>query len=215
MRRTLRIPSSIRRRAPADPPTPRFSTTGAPTWCAGPRSARSTRSWCLRYPPWPHTVNMLAEERLCKRHPGAASMQLHGCARHCWLLCQSLRALKSYATLAGPARRTQSLGDAARTHMCELVWGSCMGTFVKKGGFGENTPRITLPLHYSTSISYYPPPRCDIIVAISAQRGRSRERGRLATRQHQQNVFDAFLLAALCFARLFCDRVRSQRFTVH
>ena len=34
------------------------------------------------------------------RHPGAASMQLHGTARHCRLLCQSLRALKSCATLA-------------------------------------------------------------------------------------------------------------------
>ena len=27
-----------------------------------------------------HAVNMLTEERLCKRHPGAASMQLHGTA---------------------------------------------------------------------------------------------------------------------------------------
>jgi hypothetical protein len=41
----------------------------------------STRSWCLRYPPWPRRQYMLAEERLCKRHPGAASVQLHGCAR--------------------------------------------------------------------------------------------------------------------------------------
>jgi len=35
-----------------DPSTVRFSTT-APTWCAGRRSARSTRSWFLRYSPWP------------------------------------------------------------------------------------------------------------------------------------------------------------------
>jgi hypothetical protein len=96
---------------------------------------------------------MLAEERLCKRHPGAASMQLHGCARHCWLLCQSLRALKSYATLAGPARRTQSLGDAARTHMCELVWGSCMGTFVKKKAGSEKTHPV-LHYHYITVLVY-------------------------------------------------------------
>jgi hypothetical protein len=41
-----------------------------------------------------HAVNMLAEERRCKRHPGAASMQLHSCAR------QSLRALKSCVPLA-------------------------------------------------------------------------------------------------------------------
>ena len=47
-----------------------------------------------------HAVNMLAEERRCKRHPGAASMQLHGTARHYRLLCQSLRALKPCATLA-------------------------------------------------------------------------------------------------------------------
>ena len=40
------------------------------------------------------------------RHPGAASMQLHGTAPHCRLLCQSLRALKSRATLAPTARRT-------------------------------------------------------------------------------------------------------------
>ena len=47
-----------------------------------------------------HAVNMLAEERRCKRHPGAASMQLHGCARHCRQLCQSLRALKPCVPLA-------------------------------------------------------------------------------------------------------------------
>eukprot|EP00964_Phaeocystis_antarctica_P132204 scaffold96246_cov72-Phaeocystis_antarctica.AAC.1 len=43
---------------------------------------------------------MLTDERRSARHPGAASMQLHGTARHCRLLCQSLRALKSCATLA-------------------------------------------------------------------------------------------------------------------
>jgi hypothetical protein len=47
-----------------------------------------------------HAVNMLAEKRRCKRHPGAASMQLHGCARHCRQLCQSPRALKSCVPLA-------------------------------------------------------------------------------------------------------------------
>jgi hypothetical protein len=95
--------SSLRCRAVADPPTVRFSTTGAKDMVStGPRSARATCSRCLMgYPPWSRTaVNMLAEERLCKRHPGAASMQLHGCARHCRLLCQSLRALQPCATLA-------------------------------------------------------------------------------------------------------------------
>eukprot|EP00964_Phaeocystis_antarctica_P021692 scaffold12060_cov60-Phaeocystis_antarctica.AAC.3 len=43
---------------------------------------------------------MLTDERRSARHPGAASMQLHGTARHCRLLCQSLRTLKSCATLA-------------------------------------------------------------------------------------------------------------------
>jgi len=47
-----------------------------------------------------HAVNMLLDERRSARHPGAASMQLHGTAHHCRLLCQSLRALKSRATLA-------------------------------------------------------------------------------------------------------------------
>ena len=74
-------------RALADPSTVRCSTTRAPTWCAGPRSARSTRSWCLRYTRPGHAVNMLTEERLCKRHPGAASIQLHRCGRHCRQLC--------------------------------------------------------------------------------------------------------------------------------
>ena len=50
-----------------------------------------------------HAVNMLLDERRSARHPGAASMQLHGTARGAplgRLLCQSLRALKSRATLA-------------------------------------------------------------------------------------------------------------------
>eukprot|EP00964_Phaeocystis_antarctica_P053467 scaffold31384_cov73-Phaeocystis_antarctica.AAC.1 len=47
-----------------------------------------------------HAVNILTDERRSARHPDAASMQLHGTARHCRLLCQSLRALKSCATLA-------------------------------------------------------------------------------------------------------------------
>ena len=47
-----------------------------------------------------HAVNILTDERRSKRHPGAASMQLHGTARHCRLLCQSLRALKSCVPLA-------------------------------------------------------------------------------------------------------------------
>jgi len=47
-----------------------------------------------------HAVNILTDERRSKRHPGAASMQLHGNACHCRLLCQSLRALKSCVPLA-------------------------------------------------------------------------------------------------------------------
>jgi hypothetical protein len=47
-----------------------------------------------------HAVNVLTEECLCKRHPGAASMQLHGCARHCRQLCQTLRALNACVPLA-------------------------------------------------------------------------------------------------------------------
>jgi hypothetical protein len=47
-----------------------------------------------------HAVNMFHEGRRCKRQPGAASMQLHGCARHCGQLCQSLRALKPCVPLA-------------------------------------------------------------------------------------------------------------------
>ena len=56
----------------------------------------------------------------CKRvarHPGAASVQLHGCARHCRQLCQSLRALKSCVPLA------PSQPHSRRVNMCELVWG--------------------------------------------------------------------------------------------
>ena len=65
------------------------------------RDLYATCSRCLGYPPWSRShYNMLAEERLCKRHPGAASMQLHGCALHYRQLCQSLRALEFCATLA-------------------------------------------------------------------------------------------------------------------
>eukprot|EP00964_Phaeocystis_antarctica_P112135 scaffold76344_cov77-Phaeocystis_antarctica.AAC.2 len=69
---------------------------------------------------------MLTDERRSARHPGAASMQLHGTAHHCRLLCQSLRALKSCATLAPspPHSRRRMPAD-----MCELVWGE-PGTFL-------------------------------------------------------------------------------------
>ena len=59
-----------------------------------------------------HAVNMLLDERRSARHPGAASMQLHGTACHCRLLCQSLSALKSRATLAPSPPAAQSPGDA-------------------------------------------------------------------------------------------------------
>ena len=65
------------------------------------RRARAQRSRCLRYSPRPRRQYfMLIEERLCKRHPVAQ----HPCsstagARHCRLLFQSLRALKSCVPL--------------------------------------------------------------------------------------------------------------------
>eukprot|EP00964_Phaeocystis_antarctica_P091437 scaffold58646_cov41-Phaeocystis_antarctica.AAC.1 len=61
---------------------------------------------------------MLTDERRSARHPGAASMQLHGTARHCRLLCQSLRReLSNLAPRLRPARRTVA-GGAAAAHAC-------------------------------------------------------------------------------------------------
>ena len=103
------------RRLPVAPPSAisEFASSSSPSWSPnravlddgrqhgeldqGVR-ARPALGACATRPG--HAVNMLAEERLCKRHPGAAPMQLHGTAHHCRLLCQSLRALKSCATLA-------------------------------------------------------------------------------------------------------------------
>jgi hypothetical protein len=65
-------------------------------------------------------------------------MQLHGCARHCRQLCQSLRALKSCVPLAPSQPHSRRMMPE---HVCELVWGE-LGTFVKEAGFGENTPFI-------------------------------------------------------------------------
>ena len=52
--------------------------------------ARPALGACATHPG--HAVNTFPEERLCKRHPGAAPMQLHGCARHCRQLCYGFRA---------------------------------------------------------------------------------------------------------------------------
>jgi len=49
---------------------------------------------------------MLAEERRCKRHPGAASMQLHGCARHCPRSSARASELSNLACRLRPASRT-------------------------------------------------------------------------------------------------------------
>jgi hypothetical protein len=84
-----------------------------------------------------HAVNMLAEERLwlCKQHRGAASMQLHGCARHCRQLYQSLRALKSCVPLA------PSQPHSRRVMPGELVYGASWARSYKKYRMGsEKTP---------------------------------------------------------------------------
>ena len=75
----------------------------------GARARPAFASRCLGYnPPWSRRQHMLAEERRCKRRPGAASMQrlmqrfqtaVPPYARHCRQLCQSLRALKSCVPL--------------------------------------------------------------------------------------------------------------------
>ena len=71
----------------------------------GARARPALGAWATRPG---HAVNMLAEERRCKRRPGAASMQrlmqrfqtaVPPYARHCRQLCQSLRALKSCVPL--------------------------------------------------------------------------------------------------------------------
>jgi hypothetical protein len=75
---------------------------------------------------------MLAEERRCKRHPGAASMQLHGCARHCRQLCQSLRALKSCVPLAP----SQPHSRRVRARLKKTQGGQTR----RKGGRGAGQP---------------------------------------------------------------------------
>ena len=93
------------RRLPVAPPSAisEFASSSSPS-CPDPRTvqfsyddgrqhgeqdqgarARPALGACATRPG--HAVNMLAEERRCKRRPGAASMQLHGCARHCRQLC--------------------------------------------------------------------------------------------------------------------------------
>eukprot|EP00964_Phaeocystis_antarctica_P003117 scaffold1662_cov70-Phaeocystis_antarctica.AAC.1 len=67
---------------------------------------------------------MLTDERYSARHPGAASMQLHGCARHCRLLCQSLSALKPCATLAPSAQPAAHSPGGART--CVSSYGASL-----------------------------------------------------------------------------------------
>jgi hypothetical protein len=104
-----------RRRLPVALPSAisEFASSSSPSWSPnravlddgrqhgeldqGVRARPALGAWATRPG---HAVKMLAEERRCKRHPGAASMQLHGCARHCRQLCQSLRALKPCVPLA-------------------------------------------------------------------------------------------------------------------
>ena len=116
--------------------------------------------WCLRYPPWSHrhkglwSVNMLAEERRCKRHPGATF--IHAALRLCAPLPAALPELQSSQILRAAWLRPQPAAQphsrrVMPEHMCVSssmhVWGElrpALGTFVEKNdGFGENTP----PLH--------------------------------------------------------------------
>ena len=99
-------------------------------------SARPALGACATRPG--HAVNMLTKERLCKQHPlaqQAALVQLHGSARHCRLLCQSLGALESCVPLAPSHSRTVA---GRCPNMCELVWAE-PGKFVTKKG-SEKTP---------------------------------------------------------------------------
>eukprot|EP00964_Phaeocystis_antarctica_P001535 scaffold818_cov64-Phaeocystis_antarctica.AAC.6 len=82
---------------------------------------------------------MLTDERRSARHPGSASMQLHGTARHCRLLCQSLRALKPCATLAPSPPHSRRVVPGHVT--CELVWGE-PGMFVKKRRVRRKHPPV-------------------------------------------------------------------------
>ena len=75
-----------------------------------------------------HAVNMLTEERLCKRYPGSALVQLSTAVCAALPEPQSSQILR--AACAQPA--AQSLGDA-RTCMCELVYGASRASwFVEK-----------------------------------------------------------------------------------
>jgi hypothetical protein len=113
--------------------------------------ARPTLGACATRPV--HAVNMLAEERRCKRHPGAASMQLHGCAvrascRHAAALPEpQSSALKSCVPLAPSQGRTSllSLAPGDGRTMCELVWGE-LGKFVNKRQVRRKHPLYTLQL---------------------------------------------------------------------
>ena len=96
-----------------------------------------------------HAVNMLTEERLCKRHPGAASM-FHAAPRHCAPLPAALPEPQSSQisrnACAQPA--AQSPGDAPRhlRHVCVLV---CMGL-----GASWAHIRIQDPVPQPTYINY-------------------------------------------------------------
>ena len=78
-----------------------------------------------------HAVNMLAEERLCKRHPGAASMQLHGCARHCRQLCQSLTEHSNLACRLRPATAQSPGGGRTCVSSYGVSWGLGKLKFVR------------------------------------------------------------------------------------
>eukprot|EP00964_Phaeocystis_antarctica_P014356 scaffold7908_cov63-Phaeocystis_antarctica.AAC.3 len=78
------ISSSFRRRALADPPT-LLQLCGSRDGCQHGEQYQGARDRpalgaCATRPG--HAVNMLTDERRSARHPGAASMQLHGTVHH-------------------------------------------------------------------------------------------------------------------------------------
>jgi hypothetical protein len=109
-----------RRRLPVALPSAisEFASSSSPSWSPnravlddgrqhgeldqGVRARPALGAWATRPG---HAVNMLAEERRCKRHPGAASMQLHGCARHCGSSARASE-LSNLACRLRPASRT-------------------------------------------------------------------------------------------------------------
>jgi hypothetical protein len=120
------------------------------------RSARATRSLgaCATRPD--HAVDMLAEERLCKRHPGWRSIHAaprlcapelsylisyptagssardsRGCARHCRQLCQSLTEHSNLACRLRPATAQSPGGGRTCVSSYGVSWGLGKLKFVR------------------------------------------------------------------------------------